>query len=637
MIFQNEKQLLQIIKYTPSIFILLTSIIILTFQFVDKNKKFEKEKEEIQSNFIKENKILIQKNVRKIHKLIENEQVSAEEELRKSLKNQLLNAHAIAKTIYENNKNQNPELVKKIIADALRNIRFNKGRGYFFIYEKNGKNVLLPHNKSLEGTDFWMHQDSKGTYIIQEMTKLLKVKDEAFINWYWFNPITPDKQRKKVGLVKNFEPFNWFIGTGEYIEDFENEIQKKLLREIDKIRLDNNGYIFIINYDSIYLSHIKKDFIGKSAIANNDTVLIKKVIKNLINISKNGEGYYSYIQNKKPGSNESIRKTSYVKGFNQWSWLIGTGFYEDDIKKAITNKKLELEKKFEDYLYQTIKVSVVLTLILLVFSIYFSRILQKKFIKYNNEINKRIKENTRQQNILAQQSKMAAMGEMIGNIAHQWRQPLSTITTTATGIKLQKQMDILDDEFLVQGLTGINNSAQYLSRTIDDFRNFFKTNKDKIEFNVEDAINKSLSLSSAQLYNLQIEIIKDIENVKLSNYENEFIQVIINIISNAKDELIKKDTHFKKIIFIKSYINNKSLYINIKDNAGGVPKELLNRVFEPYFTTKHQSQGTGIGLYMCKEIIEKNMGGVLKVENSTYTYNDIHFKGACFIIELPLS
>ncbi len=108
------------------------------------------------------------------------------------------------------------------------------------------------------------------------MTKLLSIKENSFYEWYWFNPLNPDRQRKKIGLVQNFKPFNWFIGTGEYIEDFEKEVQEKVLKHIREIKFGNNGYIFIINYDSIYLSHIRKNFIGKNAITNNDAIEIKK-------------------------------------------------------------------------------------------------------------------------------------------------------------------------------------------------------------------------------------------------------------------------------------------------------------------------------------------------------------------------
>ncbi len=637
MIFQNEKQLLKIIKYTPSIFILTISIITLTIQFAENNRTFEIEKEKIRTEFSTRNKNIIKQEINEVYDFIKREQQSTKKELKESLKNAVNNAYAITNTIYQNNLDKDPTFIKNLVVDALRNIRFNKNRGYFFIYENTGKNILLPHNPELEGKDFWKHKDSKGAYVIQDMVNLLKKKDESFYQWHWFNPTKPDKQKTKIGLVRNFKPFNWFIGTGEYIEEYEVETKEKILEYVKNLNLNNEGYIFVIDYDLIYLSHIREDYIGNHAIKNNDAVGTKKVINDLLDIAKKGEGYYNYIQNKKPGSDQPTKKVSFVKGLDNWSWIIGTGFYEDDMNEAIIQKRKDLDKKFEVYVYQSLKVTALITFILLLLSIYFSRILQKKFMKYKKEIKEHINKNTKQQNIMAQKTKMAAMGEMIGNIAHQWRQPLSTITTTATGLKLQKEMDILKDDFLIESLTGINDSAQYLSKTIDDFRNFFKTNKSEVQFSVKDIINKSLSLCSSELHNLDIEIIKDIKDVNITNYENEFIQVLINIITNAKDELTKKDKNFKKMIFIDSKKDDNFVKIVIKDNAGGIPMALKNKVFEPYFTTKHQSQGTGIGLYMCKEITEKNMGGSLEVENCKYKYNDMKFSGACFEIKLPLN
>lgn len=419
------------------------------------------------------------------------------------------------------------------------------------------------------------------------------------------------------------------IGTGEYLEDFEKEVQERVLRNIREIRFGNNGYIFVINYDSIYLSHIRKEFIGQNAIKNNDTVEIKKVIEDLIEISKKGEGFYTYIQNKKPDNEQSIKKISFVKGLNNWSWMIGTGFYEDDMQRAINDKKEELNQEFRDYLFKTIIFTCILILFLMIISIYFSKILQEKFKKYQNE-------RTKQQNIIAQQAKMAAMGEMIGNIAHQWRQPLSSISTSATGMKLQKELNILEDKFLIEGLEQINNSVQYLSTTIDDFRNFYKPDKNKKEFRILETINKVINLVDLQFRSNGITIIKNGQDVKINSFENELIQVLINILNNARDELIKKDKDYEKLIFIDVLKNQKNLLVQIKDNAGGIPTDIITRIFEPYFTTKNQSQGTGIGLYMSREIISKSMNGEINTKNVTFEYEGKSYEGALFEIIIPI-
>jgi len=637
MIFENEKKLLKIIKYTPTIFIIVISIIILSLQFIENKQSIEKEKQRIFNEFSTKNKKIIKERVHEIYDYIIREKNLTTLELKKSLENELANAYNIANAIYQNNKGLKKQRIKELIVEALRPIRFNNGRGYFFIYNKSGKNILLPYNPELEGKDFNDYKDSKGTFIIQDMLNILKDKKETFYEWYWYNPIKPDVMKKKIGLIKSFEPLDWFIGTGEYIDDFEKEIQEKVLRNVREFRYGKNGYIFVITYEGTYLSHIRKKFIGKHAYENNDTVEIKKVIEDITKIAKKGEGYYKYIQNKKPDNDQSIRKVSYIKGINDWNWLIGTGYYEDDTNIQINKRIEELDKEFRDDAIEIVKYAIILIILLLLCSIYFSKILQKRFEKYKEEIDQHITENNKQQNLIAYQSKMAAMGEMIGNIAHQWRQPLSAITTNATGIKLQKELGILKEEMLITGLSDINNSAQYLSQTIDDFRNFFKSDTKITTFNIKETIKKALKLIDAQFHNKDIHIIDDIEYLEITNNENQLIQVIINILNNAKDELIKNENLEEKLIFINIFKDNTNVHIQIIDNANGIPKDIISRIFEPYFTTKHQSQGTGIGLFMSREIITKNMFGEINVTNHNYIYENKQYTGAFFDIILPIS
>lgn len=234
--------------------------------------------------------------------------------------------------------------------------------------------------------------------------------------------------------------------------------------------------------------------------------------------------------------------------------------------------------------------------------------------------------------LLLQQSKMAAVGEMLQNIAHQWRQPLSTISTLSTSVILQKQIDILDDDYLLHSMHTLNNSAQYLSSTIDDFRDFFKPNKEKSIFNLKDIEEKVLSLISAKIKKNKINIVSKIEDIQINGYQNEFIQVLINVINNAIDAL--SDVKTKRFVFIKSQKIEDGLLIKIKDNAGGIPEDIISNVFQPYFTTKHQSKGTGIGLYMCEEIITKHMNGLISVRNERFLHEGERCKGALFTIEL---
>ncbi|WP_419769233.1 MAG: ATP-binding protein [Candidatus Marinarcus sp.] len=235
--------------------------------------------------------------------------------------------------------------------------------------------------------------------------------------------------------------------------------------------------------------------------------------------------------------------------------------------------------------------------------------------------------------LIIHQSKMAALGEMIENIAHQWRQPLSTISTIATGIEVKKEMDDLDDEYILDSMKIINNHSQYLSNTIDDFRKFFDKNPKKVPFNIKQSIEKSFELLYSRLRTSHIQIEKNLFDVSIYGLENEFIQVIINLINNAIDALAQ--TQDNKLIRIEMKKNEKEICITISDTGGGIEQEIIEKVFDPYFTTKTKNQGTGIGLYMSDEIISRHMNGKIEVMNSYLNYGDREYLGAKFIITLP--
>ena len=240
--------------------------------------------------------------------------------------------------------------------------------------------------------------------------------------------------------------------------------------------------------------------------------------------------------------------------------------------------------------------------------------------------------------LFEEQSKLAAMGEMIGNIAHQWRQPLSVITSISTGLKMRSDHNLLDSYDIVPDMDIITKQAQYLSKTIDDFRNFIRNNEHKVDFSVKNSLKTTVSILHSAMINNHINLIINLtDDITLHGYENELIQAFINIINNAKDainENIKNDED--KFIFIKTQLKNNKLELSIKDSGGGIPENFIHRIFEPYFTTKHQSVGTGIGLSMTYKIITQRHPATISVENEEYEYNNKKYKGACFKIIFKL-
>ncbi len=300
-------------------------------------------------------------------------------------------------------------------------------------------------------------------------------------------------------------------------------------------------------------------------------------------------------------------------------------FLLDEINLLKNRQQLSIFTKIEE----TKKAGVILALIIICIGIIFIFFIYKLIAKVEFKLIEKEK-------MMAQQSKMASMGEMLENIAHQWRQPLSVISTASSGIIMQKEFGLSSEEKEIETLNLITDSAKHLSKTINDFRDFFKTHKKKVTFSVKEIYKKTVALLESKFKNRSIEVIENIEDIELYDLDSELIQVIMNILNNARDILENKDKEYRKLIFIDIYRENNNAILKIKDNGGGVPENIINNIFEPYFTTKHKSQGTGIGLYMSEEIIKKHMKGDLTVSNEQYEYEGKIYTGACFTIVLSI-
>lgn len=264
----------------------------------------------------------------------------------------------------------------------------------------------------------------------------------------------------------------------------------------------------------------------------------------------------------------------------------------------------------------------------------------KELLELNKHLELKIKnaieENAKKDRILYTQSKMAAMGEMLANISHQWRQPLSVISTVASGIKLKLEYNIFEKDEEIKNLDVLIDSTSYLSATIDDFKNFLNPEKTNKQFNVKKIIDKTIQMFGKNFTSHGIEIITNTEDLELIGHENELLQVIINIINNAKDAL-EAQTLDKKIIFIDLYTQNNNIVLSIKDNGGGINRDILPKIFDAYFTTKHKSIGTGIGLYMSYQIVTNSYDGTLVAANETFFYDDTQYTGAMFTITIPIN
>ncbi len=252
------------------------------------------------------------------------------------------------------------------------------------------------------------------------------------------------------------------------------------------------------------------------------------------------------------------------------------------------------------------------------------------------DVNKKLKitlkqksnELTERDTIMLQQSRFASMGEMLSMIAHQWRQPLNAVSAASINIKMFYEMGMLNKDLMSEQCFFIEEQAQRMSKTINDFMEFFRPNRDKQLFNVSEAISCVLNIIESQLKNRSISVVLDIDKtISMIGRKNELEHVVLNIVSNARDAIESSGLGTKEIFIKLTNIDDENIMLSIKDSGGGIDKTIIDRIFDPYFTTKSALNGTGIGLYMSKIIINRNFSGTIKAYNLD--------SGAVFEILLP--
>lgn len=412
--------------------------------------------------------------------------------------------------------------------------------------------------------------------------------------------------------------FKWILARGKLFVDKDTGHKRMLMMSMD---IDKN-------------KRLKKELLDVELLVEDGKIVLLK-LKNDENLS------VKYISN--AIKNYGYTKKSLESGELNFLDLV----YEKDIDIVKVAINAAIHKNLEDFTFECrildagnqIKWIACRTILIkdhsgnIVFFYGYLNDITK--IKMSEEdlklkIKEELDKNRQKDRLLIQQSKLAAMGEMLGNIAHQWRQPLNNISLFLSFIKDGYKNEKITFEMLEKYFEKSFTQIEYMSQTIDDFRNFYKPSKQKSEFDLKKAINSTLEIIKAQLKEEKIELILNLDEIPLYTFENELKQSLLNILNNALDAIKSKSKNedFEKNIKITTRKFHENVCIDIENSGDNIEEEIIDKIFEPYFTTKFESQGTGIGLYMTKSIIETNMNGKIEVMNIK--------NAVVFTITLPL-
>lgn len=673
MLDKDEIKILRTVRLVP-LFILVLSLIAIALIFKNSNTQFNSQVERIRADSILEETVLIKNEVLKVHDLIKSEKVQSIKKIKTSLQERVREAHAIASSIYRNNQDKGEEEIKLLISDALRDIRFNKGRGYFFIYQDNGVSVMHPILPHLQNTNLWDFKDSKGCYVIRELSNIATNKDEGFLRWWWKKPADINTEYEKIGYSKHFAPFDWFIGTGDYVLDYEEELKKEILERISRVKFGKDGYIFVVNEAGIYLNHIDTTHIGKNRLDLIDAngVLITQEI---IEAAKRGEDYLSYIGTIKPSTGLPANKTSFIKGFKDWQWAIGAGTYLDDIESVVLSKKIALNQKNQFKLLQTLAIGAAISLALYFISLAFANNIKRRFQRYKisvtaktyqlNELNLNLEDKVvnrtqalkasneelesalislkNTQTKLIASEKMVSMASLVTGVAHELNTPLGIMLTSISQVEneIEKVFEKIKSQKLTRselerseescrlGTELLQKSLDKSIQLINNFKSLSTYNKPEKpqKFSLNKLIQSLSDSYQAVLKEHNTPLTLDFhDDVKITSYKDVIIDVLTQLIDNSLTHAFSDIDNPHITLQVKA--TDEQVIIDYFDNGLGLGDEGTDKVFDLFYTTKRNTNCTGLGMPIVYNQVTQKLQGSIKFKQ----YNQ---QGTGFTIVIP--
>jgi len=609
----KEKYIPIFIILAPIISIFLLASFIIIFFIKTQNYYFTKESNRFEKEYLFKSKEKLKKNVNDTYVYLNQKENLYYKDAKEKVKKRTLILSIRLNQLYnELNFELKSEKQDKIFKNLLNsNIEKNN---YFFAYDINTDKIIQPKNKNIKN--------------------IFRKDKKYFDNYLYFPRIKMIKfdLSPKLVFIKYLPKLNWIIGNIEDTTEDINSVKKSSLEFINILNTQRKNKIWIYDNKTEKPILAQKNLQNTIKINSNRKEHLVKILEDKLNgnnsYNKNGIFIkYFYPKNGK-------EKIAYIKSFEKYNWILGSSFYTSSLQKPIRENKLRLKKHLEKSIHYMVLIFFIVALLLSILSFLLSKQITRVFKLYQkkvkikeknlellnknlaSKIKKGIKEARKKDRILMQQARLARLGVMLNMIAHQWRQPLSEVSSILMELESAVKFKKADEALILECTKDSTKLLEYMSDTIDDFRNFFKPNKKKEYFLIKERIFQALSLAEGAFKNANIKIKDKLgEDVLIYGYKNEFSQVILNIFLNCKDAFLESKTKNPCIeIILKKECEKANL--SISDNAGGIKLKNLDLIFEPYYTTKSPTKGTGLGLYISKMIIETNMNGKISVRKT---------------------
>lgn len=579
----EEENTQKIILIGSTMMVIVVSVIVAYVLISSEIHNFKDHLKNFKETLIEREKLAIKAVVNNLISDIEYTENLRYLEIKKRVKDRTIVASNLIEQLLLNTKEGQLTTVIDIVKKISRSNKIE-----FFIYKDDGTLLFNDYSKVKIGDNFIDLKDIDGKKFVKNI-----VTNAGYVDYLWFVSKN-NKVSKKLTYSIKMDKLGIIIGSAEFL-DTKYSLNKKLLNKINQESFGENDFVFIYEIMSLSSSKNYSKLILEKNIITDERELL--AIENILDKSNySGNIFYEYDN-----------KLVYSSFLFDYKTFISAGVDLNSIKKII-NKETEISNKNLNKKIISLLINLVLiSIVFFIFSFLLAKKIEKMFSKYRIRIAK-------SQQLLIQKSKMESMGEMIGNIAHQWRQPLTQLSGVFLDIESAHKCKELNTQYLENRVDQANDLLEYMSKTIDDFKEFYNPNAKSKKFSIEKSTLSAINIIKSSLKFYKINIKVDIDSsLHVEGFCNEFSQVILNLISNSRDMAIQRKIKNPQIE-ISSKLNKNKLSLYVIDNCGGIDEEILEKIFEPYFTTKY-TYGTGIGLYMCQVIIDNKMNGKIFASN----------------------
>jgi len=653
-------------------------VLVGSFGLSEEYVRFHRDSQALRQEYIESQKAKIRDEVERALDYVQYRHIRSESILRASLQSRVYEAHAIASRLVESEGSRYSRAdLERLVKEALRPIRFNNGRGYYFMVDMQGVERLYPVAPQFEGVNLLGLKDAKGNYVIRDEIQLLQKHSEGFVFDHWRKPADGSGRASdrmihpKITFIKRFEPFGWYLGTGEYLDDFERDLQEELLDRIAQIRFGREGYVFVNTYEGIPLitdgRRVKEP---KNLWDLTDPNGVKVMQEERRACEKPGGDFIYYTWNKLSQAVPSP-KTSFIKGYPQWQWMVGAGVYLDEVENVVAGRRLELQKVVRMRILGIAGILLGLGVVVTVVANLFSRWTRREFAVFSDFFdraaiqsatidasslrftefarlarsantmvesrNRTEEENRALQESLLRLRKMEALGLLAGGVAHDLNNILAGLVMYPDLLL----MDLPPDSPLRQRVTQIKESGLRAAAVVADLLAASRGGRTEAQvLNLNEEVERFLNSPEHrkqrdQHPQVRVESRLDPALLQVRCSRAQFGKALMNLVANAMDaivgpgqvtlstgnQILEQPTSGYETIPPGEYV-----VLRIQDSGSGIPQADLSRVFEPFFTKKILGRsGTGLGLTVVWHTVKDSEGFIDLASDATGTLFTLHF------------